>query len=403
MHIYQSLLLSICLILITACGSGASQQPDDRTGSSGDNSTPQQVAVTEVTSESVTLRWDPVENAESYYLYYASEPIADVENIHAYQEGDWLADVTSPYTVTGLTNNITYYFLVTAVVEGAESLPGYSVNATPVDAPPTPQPTAEEVRVIELVNRARRDPLAELERHPQVNDLNDGLDPDTIIATQKEPLAFNPHLMVAARAHSEWMLETNTFSHTGADGSSPQQRIAHSEYGSPDTGGENITVTGRTNLDSIRVIETHHNHLFASPSHRSTMLAETFKEVGVGRELGNYIFEEGTLPSSMLTQKYARRRGHHFITGVIYTDENNNDIYDVGEGMENVVVTVNGTAHRAFQSGIYAVRVTGNTTHHISISGGQLPDPVDKEVEVMNRNVKLDVILTGDDVRIDSW
>ncbi|MDQ2077878.1 CAP domain-containing protein [Marinimicrobium sp. ABcell2] len=394
------MLVSVCFTVVIACGGSTSQQPDQPVN---DGTIPRQVAVTEVTNQSVTLRWDAVEDAEAYYLYYASEPISDIENIHAYQNGDWLADVNSPYTVTGLTNNITYYFLITAVVDGEESSPGYSVNATPVDAPPTPQPSAEEVRVIELINRARRDPVAEVDRHPQVNDLNNGLEPDTIVATQKEPLAFNPHLMVAAREHSEWMLETNTFSHTGANGSSPQQRIAQTEYGTPDASGENITVTGRTNLDTIQVIETHHAHLFASPSHRTTMFAEAFKEVGIGRELGDYTFEEGTLTSSMLTQKYARQRDRHFITGVIFTDDNGNDIYDVGEGMENVVITVNGTAHRAYQSGIYAVQVPGNAIHQVTISGGTLPEPVDTEVEVMNRNVKLDVILDGNDVRLDSW
>lgn len=45
--------------------------------------------------------------------------------------------------------------------------------------------TAEEVRMLELINRARFDPSAEVNRHNDFNDLNQGLDPGTISATQK--------------------------------------------------------------------------------------------------------------------------------------------------------------------------------------------------------------------------
>ena len=395
------LLITFFLPLLIACGSGSRSSNLDDTPT-GPNA-PQNLAVTEVSSEFVTLRWEPIESAEAYYLYYASEPIENVNNIHAYRDGDWQADVSSPYSVTRLTNNTTYYFVITAVINGGESPPGFSVNATPVSTSTGPQPSAEEVRVIELINRARRDPLAELDRHPEVDDLNEGLEAGAIAETQKEPLAFNPNLMVAARGHSEWMLETNTFSHTGADGQTPQERIAQTEYGLPNASGENISVLGRSSLDRVRAVDDHHNQLFASPGHRATMLGEAFREVAGGEVMGPYTFEQGTLPSSMLTQKYALNRSRVFITGVIYSDDNGNNFYDVGEGMENVVITVNGSAHRAYDSGIYSVAVAGNSTHRVTISGGRMPDAVEYEVEVMNRNIKLDVFIVDDEVRSNSW
>lgn len=396
------LLLTCLLVLfVSACGSGSRSDPPEIAPEP--TAVPRNLTVIDVASESVTLRWEPIETAEAYYLYYASEPFEDVNNIHAYRDGEWQADVSSPYKVTGLTNNTTYYFLVTAMIDGAESPPGFSVNATPVDTLSGPQPSAEEVRVIELINRARRDPEQEVERHSQVNDLNEGLDPPTLTATQKAPLAFNPHLMAAARDHSDWMLETNTFSHIGANGQTPHERIAQTEYARLHASAENISVIGRSTLNRVQVIDDHHNQLFASPGHRATMLAEQFREVAGGEVLGPYTFEQGTLPSSMLTQKYALNRDRLFITGVVYSDANENNFYDVGEGMENVVVTVNGSAHRAYDSGIYSVAVSANSVHRVTISGGILPEPVEQEVEVMSRNVKLDVLVVGDEVRIDYW
>lgn len=156
------LLLTCLLVLfVSACGSGSRSDPPEIAPEP--TAVPRNLTVIDVASESVTLRWEPIETAEAYYLYYASEPFEDVNNIHAYRDGEWQADVSSPYKVTGLTNNTTYYFLVTAMIDGAESPPGFSVNATPVDTLSGPQPSAEEVRVIELINRARRDPQQEVE------------------------------------------------------------------------------------------------------------------------------------------------------------------------------------------------------------------------------------------------
>src|SRR5438552_15691489 len=70
-------------------------------------------------------------------------------------------------------------------------------------------PTAEEQLMLELVNRARANPAAEAARLGI--DLNEGLEANTISAEPKQPLAFNPQLIQAARGHSQWMLDHDTF------------------------------------------------------------------------------------------------------------------------------------------------------------------------------------------------
>src|SRR5262249_35666436 len=43
----------------------------------------------------------------------------------------------------------------------------------------------------------------------------------TISAASKQPLAANQFLTTAAENHSQWMLDTDTFSHTGINGTDP--------------------------------------------------------------------------------------------------------------------------------------------------------------------------------------
>jgi hypothetical protein len=361
------------------------------------------MSVSAVSDGSVTLVWSGISGAESYRLYYASEPIYDIDSIHAHENGDWVDDVSSPYTLTGLTNHVTWYFVVTAVVAGTETALGSGVNATPVPALTGPQPTPREVRMIELVNRARFDPEAEVARNSSVDDLNEGLPPGTISASQKAPLAFNPILMVAARDHSAWMLETNTFDHIGAGGSTPQERIQAAGYGTPNTSGENLSLIGGTQVNPTQAIDSHHANLVESPGHRENIFRDSFRELGIGQELGDFTFESGTFPSSMLTQNYARIGSPYFITGVVYSDSNSNGIYDVGEGMAGVVITVNGTAYQAYDSGIYSISVANNANYNVTLAGGTLPEPVDREVQIISRNLKLDIVLSNGAASVVSW
>ena len=105
-----------------------------------------------------------------------------------------------------------------------------------------PLSNTEQYR-IELLNRARLDPLAEAERYGI--DLNKGMSPGTISSDAKQPLAPNDILAKAAENHSTWMLEADVFSHTGANGSSPTDRMRDAGYDMSRgfTTGENISAS----------------------------------------------------------------------------------------------------------------------------------------------------------------
>ena len=89
-------------------------------------------------------------------------------------------------------------------------------------------PTANEQLMVELINRARANPAAEASRLGI--DLNEGLSAGTISTAAKQPLAINPYLTDGARKHSQWMIDNDTFSHTGQGGSAPNDRMTGAGY-----------------------------------------------------------------------------------------------------------------------------------------------------------------------------
>src|SRR5262249_47725161 len=147
-------------------------------------------------------------------------------------------------------------------------------------------PTAVEQYELELVNRARANPAGEAARFGI--DLNEGLPAGTISATPKQPLAINPYVTDAARKHSQWMIDTDTFSHYESPGNvDPGTRMSNAGYSfvAPYTWGENIGYRGTTpNVpDPVKTSAQIHQDLFvdsgiADRGHRTNMMSNSFKE-----------------------------------------------------------------------------------------------------------------------------
>ncbi|MGF1657664.1 MAG: CAP domain-containing protein [Verrucomicrobiales bacterium] len=208
--------------------------------------------------------------------------------------------------------------------------------------------TELEQLTLELVNRARANPGAEATRLGI--SLNQDLAPGTISNTPKQPLASHQALVNAAGAHSQWMLDTNTFSHTGQGGASWQQRMASAGYPFSGlfTSGENIAWTGTTGaLDLVSRTFEAYNALFLSSSHRPNILLAQYEELGVGVRSGVFTSNGTDFNALMMTQDFARSDGTPgpLLTGVVYYDFNGNGFYDPGEGISGIRVDVQGGSH----------------------------------------------------------
>lgn len=243
-----------------------------------------------------------------------------------------------------------------------------------------------EQYLLELINRARSDPGAEAARLGI--SLNQGLAPGSIQDTAKQPLAANEFLNDAAADHSAWMLSANIFSHTGQGGSSAGDRIEDAGYTNWRTWGENISYRGGGNVQSVSVVEGHHDGLFNSAGHRRNLLNDNFTEIGLGQEYGRF----NNFNASMLTQNFASDRGDPFLLGVVFDDRDGDDFFDPGEELTDVRVAVSGHgATRTGDGGGYEIRIDGSGTFSVTFSGGGLEGSVTRTVQIGAENVKLDL------------
>ncbi len=264
------------------------------------------------------------------------------------------------------------------------------------------QPTAQEQLMLELINKGRANPTAEAANF-QI-DLNEGVSTNqTISTTAKQPLAFNLSLVDAARSHSQWMLQNNQFSHTGANGSQPQDRMKAAGYQFTGSwaSGENIAYDGTTgNLDVNSTIAQEYKDLFVDSGiqgrgHRLNLMNDNYREIGVGIQTGKFTSSGLALNVAMTTQDFAKSGTLPFLTGVAYQDSDSNKFYTPGEGLSGLNVSLQGTSGNftttTMGSGGYQIQVPAGT-YTVTFSGGALTSPQQSKVTIASNNVKVDLV-----------
>lgn len=258
------------------------------------------------------------------------------------------------------------------------------------------QPTAFEQYMLELINRARLNPLGEANLFEI--DLNAGLVANTISDAAKQPLAFNLLLNDSTQSHSQWMLDTDTFSHTGSGASSAGDRMEDAGYqftGSW-TWGENIGYTGTTGTLNINnAVGSVHQGLFKSSGHRQNLLNNSFREIGLATLTGDYKIYN----SLMVTQNFAASGSDVFLTGVAFDDSvDDDDFYSVGEGLGGIEVTaVRQSDNSSFTtttmtSGGYQIALDAGT-YDVSFANNNQTIGNTSQISIGSENIKLDLNL----------
>jgi serralysin len=267
------------------------------------------------------------------------------------------------------------------------------------------QPTAQDQYMLELLNRARLNPQAEADRLLGGN-LNEGLAAGTISTAPKQAVAFNLNLFNAAQGHSQWQLANNTFSHTGANGTSSADRATAAGY-TWKTTGENIAwkgTTGATDLTSF--VAEQEDGLFvdtgiANRGHRTNMLDPNYREVGISAVTGKFTSGGTAYDSVMTTQDFGTdaKNPNAFLTGVVYTDAvKNDDFYTVGEGLGNISIDAIGNGQTftgtSLTAGGYSLSLAPGT-YSVSFRGdfnsdGVIDTSAARSVTIGAENVKVD-------------
>ncbi len=264
---------------------------------------------------------------------------------------------------------------------------------------------------LELVNRDRLDPSAAATRYG-LADLNyynaSGTLVKAITADAKQPLAFNAQLLTSATRHTTDMIGHDLFSHTGSDGSTSGSRMVAAGLGTFNaaTGfysfgsGENISWSGTTGtLDANAAVYQQHQSLFLSGGHRANALNPLYEELGVSAITDtNY---QG-YKALVTTENFAYQTTTPvFVTGVNYTDTDNNDFYSIGEsaagrtvqlyGGTTLLATTTTAAAGGYGLQTAAGTATASGAREIVFSGGGLTTEKGASFVVGALNVKIDL------------
>lgn len=301
-------------------------------------------------------------------------------------------------------------------------------------------PTDEEQYCLELINRARANPVMEAMHfhtnldlelrweysHHHVN-LRQMTNQFTGIPSCF-PLAFNASLMSMARQHAGYMFTNNLMTHYEiVDGVSygPASRVVQAgylPYMSDDTGNvcENLAIQALNPVlghASFEVDWADTNNppagysvawgILTPPLHRENIhdwfpeyagtpyaVRQGYQEIGIGVTVGVPGDGDPAAPESVVHNIGWRTNDHAYVTGVAYYDLNGNGAYDMGEGLGGVRVTVDGAAYHAItsESGGYAIPLADAGSYTVRMSGSNLPPQVRSAVLTNYCNARVDYI-----------
>lgn len=285
-------------------------------------------------------------------------------------------------------------------------------------------PSPLEQEMLELLNRFRDDPQAELDEllssYPtpltaRDADVQEALDFFNVNGSALEsqfanlspapPLAWNEALYDAAENHNDLMIQFDEQSHQLPGEAGLLDRIVDAGYDWQFSVrvGENIFAFSRSVIygHAAFVIDWGFgpNGIQEPAGHRINMLDQGFQEVGIS------IVEESD-PSTLvgplvISQEFGRRGnyGNPAVLGVVFDDLNADGFYNAGEGLSGVTVELsgpNGTfTTTSLSAGGYQTKVPSGT-YTATASGGALGGEIRQfDVMVGGSNVKFDFNAAG--------
>ena len=256
----------------------------------------------------------------------------------------------------------------------------------------------EEQLILELINRARANPQAEATRLGI--SLNAGLPAGTITSTAKQPLAPNQQLQNASVGHTIDMIDRDFFAHTNPSGITPGGRATAAGYNWW-TIAENIAYIGYFGGVDINTNSREaHDLLFRSAGHRENILMDEVEEIGIGIRSGAFVPAGSN--ATLVTENFGRRNLNPIITGVVYSDTNNSDFYDIGEAVRFGTITARRVSDGALftdgigTSGGYGLIVpAGSYVVTAAFTRNGVPVSLSSSVTVASDNVKVDFDATA--------
>jgi hypothetical protein len=290
------------------------------------------------------------------------------------------------------------------------------------------EPTANEILMVEYINRARKDTAAESARLRYTTDTNvqNAIAAFSVnlplmqaqfaaLSNNLPPLAINAKLTAAARLHSQDMLlnafQNHTSSITPVLPNLPLDTITNrlNRQNYPYAwAGENVYAFAKDAWFAHAGLNIDWGYgtggMQVPAGHRLAIHSPTYNEIGVGVVLGSNTIGATTVGPFIVTQDFGVVQGDPFptVTGVVINDTNGDRFYNSGEGLGGVRIECDpgSTYTVSSTSGAYSLPLATNGTYKVTFRPRN-SDPIEKTITVTNfRNTKVDYL--GERARIQA-
>jgi uncharacterized protein YkwD len=260
------------------------------------------------------------------------------------------------------------------------------------------QPTAQEQQMLELINRMRQAPAAEL--NLLINsgdaDVNNALSffavNNATLTSQwatlvpTAPLAWSSQLSDASLAHNQQMITANVQSHQLPGELGLGARSEAAGYTGWSGLGENIFAYSKSVFFGHAAFAIDWGNgpggIQLNSGHRTNIMSSTYKEVGIAITPSSGNGNGAVTGPLVITQDFGNRfvlSGKAYLLGVAFKDFDRDNFYDPGEGLSGITV-------RVLKSGTSTPIVT--TT--LNAGGYQvLLDPGQYQLDFLQNNVVL--------------
>ncbi len=246
----------------------------------------------------------------------------------------------------------------------------------------TAGPTNQEQYMLQLLNEARTNPPAAAEM------LTTDLTPDVqatlqyynvniqataqkiASATSEPPLAWNADLAASALSQSQYQANNQIQSHTGAGGSSSQQRMQQAGYNNIASSGENAFAYSTSVEEAMQAFLIDWG--VPSDGHRINIqqpgvsAGNAYRDVGIG--IVQTSASNPNFGPLVITQDFASQTNEQGqVVGVAYNDNSNTGFYQVGEGQGGVQIdAINRQTGQVFSTQTWA-----SGGYELSLAPGQ--------------------------------
>jgi len=220
-------------------------------------------------------------------------------------------------------------------------------------------------------------------------------------AAAQPPLAWNGLLAAAAQGHSQDMANTQVQSHTGSNGSSPQQRMQQAGYNNIASSAENAFAYASTVKEAMQaflidwgVSNTGHRTNIQQPG---VSPQNAYRDVGIGIAQYNGSTTFGPL---VITQDFASQNNEQAqLVGVAYYDNAGTGFYAPGEGQAGLQIdavnqaTGQVTSTQTSSSGGYELSLAPGQYTIVTSLNNQVFQTTN--VTISNVNVEQDFVLSN--------